>query len=69
MNIQDDIIEKTYNEIEFKELRDRLAMKLYEFLFLWLVEQMNIFYKTVETTNLLKIGILDIFGFENLKKK
>ena len=68
MNIQDDIIEKTYNEIEFKELRDRLAMKLYEFLFLWLVEQMNIFYKTVETTNLLKIGILDIFGFENLKK-
>jgi hypothetical protein len=68
MNIQDEQIEKIYNELEFKELRDNLAMKLYEFLFLWLVEQMNIFYKTVETTNLLKIGILDIFGFENLKK-
>lgn len=68
MNIQDDIIEKIYNETEFKELRDTLAMKLYDFLFLWIVQQMNIFYNNVETTGLLKIGILDIFGFENLKK-
>lgn len=68
LSIQDDNIEKIYNELEFKELRDIFAMKLYEFLFLWLVEQMNIIYKTVETSNLLKIGILDIFGFENLKK-
>ena len=68
INIQGDMIEKVYNETEFYELRDTLAMKLYESLFLWLVEQMNTFYKTVETNNLLKIGILDIFGFENLQK-
>ena len=68
INIQGDMIEKVYNETEFNELRDTLAMKLYESLFLWLVEQMNTFYKTVETNNLLKIGILDIFGFENLQK-
>ena len=67
INIQDETIEKIYTETEFNELRDTLSMKLYEFLFLWLVEQMNNFYQISNTTGLLKIGILDIFGFENLK--
>ena len=67
INIQDEMIEKIYTETEFNELRDTLSMKLYEYLFLWLVEQMNNFYKISNTNGLLKIGVLDIFGFENLK--
>ena len=67
INIQDETIEKIYTETEFNELRDTISMKLYEFLFLWLVEQMNNFYQISNTSGLLKIGVLDIFGFENLK--
>jgi myosin heavy subunit len=67
INIQDETIEKIYTETEFNELRDTISMKLYEFLFLWLVEQMNHFYQISNTSGLLKIGVLDIFGFENLK--
>jgi myosin heavy subunit len=64
IEIQDEQIEKVYNESEFNELRDTLAMKLYEKLFNWLVEQMNLMYEVKEYDY--KIGILDIFGFEDL---
>lgn len=65
IEIQEEQIEKVYNETEFNELRDTLAMKLYEKLFNWLVEQMNLMYEVKEYDY--KIGILDIFGFEDLE--
>jgi myosin heavy subunit len=65
IEIQEEQIEKVYNENEFNELRDTLAMKLYEKLFNWLVEQMNLMYEVKEYDY--KIGILDIFGFEDLE--
>jgi myosin protein heavy chain len=64
--IQDELIEKIYNEEEFNEIRDIFAMKLYDNLFNWLVEQMNIIYDVQYFDH--KIGILDIFGFEDLKE-
>ena len=64
--IQDELIEKIYNEEEFYEIRDIFAMKLYDNLFNWLVEQMNIIYDVQHYDH--KIGILDIFGFEDLKE-
>jgi len=65
IEIQEEQIEKVYNENEFNELRDTLAMKLYEKLFNWLVEQMNLMYEVKEYDY--KVGILDIFGFEDLE--
>jgi myosin heavy subunit len=65
IEIQEEQIEKMYNENEFNELRDTLAMKLYEKLFNWLVEQMNLMYEVKEYDY--KVGILDIFGFEDLE--
>jgi myosin-5 len=47
-------------------------MKLYETLFFWMVDEMNTFNNNKQTeTNdnpLICIGILDIFGFENLSR-
>jgi myosin heavy subunit len=63
--IQQELIEKIYNEDEFNEIRDIFIMKLYDYLFNWLVEQMNIIYDVKSYDH--KIGILDIFGFEDLK--
>ena len=65
INFQEEIIEKIYTEEEFNELRDILGMKLYEYLFNWIVEQMNIMYEVKEYNH--KLGILDIFGFEDLE--
>ncbi len=65
MIIQQETIEKIYNEEEFKETRDILVMKMYDYLFNWLVEQMNDIYDVKYYDH--KIGILDIFGFEDLK--
>lgn len=64
--IQEELIEKIYNEEEFNEIRDIFAMKLYDYLFNWLVDQMNIIYDVNYYDH--KIGILDIFGFEDLKE-
>ena len=64
--IQQELIEKIYNEEEFNEIRDIFVMKLYDYLFNWLVEQMNIIYDVKSYDH--KIGILDIFGFEDLKE-
>ena len=66
IKVQDEIIEKTYDKEEFNEIRDILVMKIYDNLFNWIVEQMNILCN-VETYDY-KIGILDIFGFEDLKE-
>jgi len=66
IKVQDEMIEKTYNKEEFYETRDILIMKIYDNLFNWIVEQMNIMCN-VETYDY-KIGILDIFGFEDLKE-
>jgi len=70
MNVQDETIEKVYNEPEFDEVRDMFAMKLYETLFFWLVDEMNLKNKINESVIQppVSIGILDIFGFENLAK-
>ena len=64
IKVQDEMIEKTYDKEDFNEIRDILVMKIYDNLFNWIVEQMNILCN-VETYDY-KIGILDIFGFEDL---
>jgi len=66
IKVQDEMIEKTYDKEEFNEIRDILVMKIYDNLFNWLVERMNIICN-VEAYEY-KIGILDIFGFEDLKE-
>jgi len=66
IKVQDELIEKTYDKEEFNETRDILVMKIYDNLFNWIVEQMNIMCN-VEKYDY-KIGILDIFGFEDLKE-
>lgn len=70
ITVQEESIEKTYTESEFNETRDMLAMKLYETLFFWIVDEMNTFNNKQPQTNnaLVCIGILDIFGFENLSR-
>lgn len=70
ITVQEETIEKIYTEPEFYEIRDMLAMKLYEILFFWMVDEMNNFNnKQAETNNTYAcIGILDIFGFENLSQ-
>jgi myosin-5 len=66
IKVQDELIEKTYDKDEFNETRDILVMKIYDNLFNWIVEQMNIMCN-VEKYDY-KIGILDIFGFEDLNE-
>jgi len=66
--IGDEVIERMYEPNEFIEIRNTLVMKLYETLFHWIVDTMNTLYITMESgipTN--NLGILDIFGFENLE--
>jgi myosin heavy subunit len=71
--IGDEVIERVYEPTEFIEIRNTLVMKLYETLFYWIVDTMNTLYTTTIDsaidTNTLKrtLGILDIFGFENLE--
>lgn len=64
IKILDDIIEKSYEEHEFFEIRNKFIMKLYDTLFQWIVDQMNIIFNVDKYDRVL--GILDIFGFENL---
>jgi myosin heavy subunit len=66
IKVQDEMIEKTYDKEEFNEIRDILVMKIYNNLFSWIVDRMNIICN-VETYDY-KIGILDIFGFEDLEE-
>lgn len=73
--IGDEVIERTYEANEFIEMRNTLVMKLYETLFHWIVDTMNTLYTTMTTTESIiytnnpsrTLGILDIFGFENLE--
>lgn len=68
--IGDEVIERVYEPNEFIEIRNTLVMKLYETLFHWIVDTMNTLY-TVDSVNVNNarrtLGILDIFGFENLE--
>lgn len=64
LKILDDIIEKKYEKLEFYEIRNKLIMKLYDSLFQWIVDQMNIIFNVDKYERVL--GILDIFGFEDL---
>jgi len=76
-DIGGEIIRKIYNNSEFIEICDTFAMKLYEKLFNWIVNDINIFFKientdnannlnnTNNTNNTNILGLLDIFGFEN----
>ena len=66
IKVQEEMIEKFYNNDEFNEIRDIFVMKIYDNLFNWIVERMNIICN-VETYDY-KIGILDIFGFEDLNQ-
>ena len=66
IKVQEEQIEKTYDKEEFNETRDILVMKIYDNLFNWIVEQMNIMCNVEKYEY--KIGILDIFGFEDLKE-
>jgi len=66
IKVQDELIEKTYDKEEFYETRDILIMKIYDNLFNWIVERMNIICNVEKYEY--KIGILDIFGFEDLKE-
>lgn len=68
MNVQGEIIYKTYTQEESDELRGILAMKMYCALFDWIVTRMNSIYQISPDENISTIGILDIFGFENLQK-
>eukprot|EP01097_Dermamoeba_algensis_P009393 TRINITY_DN660_c0_g1_i10.p1 TRINITY_DN660_c0_g1~~TRINITY_DN660_c0_g1_i10.p1 ORF type:complete len:779 (+),score=206.65 TRINITY_DN660_c0_g1_i10:954-3290(+) len=50
-------------------VRDALAKGLYERLFLWLVSHINTKIKSsLSTTEILSIGLLDIYGFEIFQK-
>jgi myosin V len=50
-------------------MRDRLAMTLYYSLFKWIMAEINLaLSEKTSTTALSWIGILDIFGFENIEK-
>lgn len=66
IKILDDVVEKTYEENEFYEIRNKLIMKLYDSLFQWIVAHMNIIFNVDKYDKVL--GILDIFGFEDLSK-
>jgi myosin protein heavy chain len=66
IKILDDIVEKTYDQTEFCEIRNKLIMKLYDSLFQWIVAHMNIIFNVDKFDKVL--GILDIFGFEDLSK-
>ena len=66
--IGDEVIERVYEPHEFIEIRNTLVMKLYETLFYWIVDTMNTLYTVIDTNTAKQtLGILDIFGFENLE--
>jgi myosin heavy subunit len=70
-DIGGEIIKKKYTNVEFIEICDTFAMKLYEKLFLWIVENLNNLFKIQNfehsQNNMNTLGLLDIFGFENFE--
>ena len=54
-----------YTENEIKNYIDSLAKELYNKLFLWIVEKLNVNLENkTDENNIKTIGLLDIFGFE-----
>ena len=75
-DIGGELIKKTYTNLEFIEICDTFAMKLYEKLFYYIVENLNTIFRIENTEygyeiknnitdNMNTLGLLDIFGFEN----
>ena len=59
-----DIIFKPINKNECNTLKDSLCKRLYEKLFIWLVNRINM---SNQDKSLKTIGLLDIFGFEKFE--
>ena len=54
-----------YSEKEIKNFIDSLAKELYNKLFLWIVEKLNVNLENkIDENDIKTIGLLDIFGFE-----
>ncbi|KAF0992338.1 hypothetical protein HZS_5791, partial [Henneguya salminicola] len=60
-----------FSSFKIKTVRDSLAKVIYSFLFEWIVKRINMELKSENlSTNFINVSIkiLDIFGFENIKK-
>ena len=71
------IVEVPFSVTEANDARDALAKTLYDRLFQWVVAKINLSFQKQNAKHaaatggggeVLKIGILDIFGFEQFKK-
>ena len=62
-------IERRNTIVQAMDTRDAIAKALYGRLFSWIVNKINpvLHPSNSESSNLLSIGILDIFGFENFR--
>lgn len=62
-------IERLNTIVQAMDTRDAIAKALYGRLFSWIVNKINpmLHPYTNESTHVLSIGILDIFGFENFR--
>ena len=66
-SIADEHIKIIYTNVEFIEVCNTFAMKLYEKLFTYIVDNINILFKVEKNNTLSTIGLLDIFGFESIE--
>lgn len=62
-------VDKKYTCTKAADVRDALAKALYARLFQWIVSRLNGHLQPIASQDQLNIGILDIFGFENLDRK
>lgn len=62
--IAQNVIMKDLNEVDSAAARDSFSKILYDYLFKWLIQQVNISLKCSIETRSSFIGVLDIFGFE-----
>ena len=63
-------ITKQRTPMQASDCRDALTKALYSRLFSWVVNNINQLLEPLEINqeNILEIGVLDIFGFENFVK-
>ena len=69
------MVQVPFSVAEANDARDALAKTLYERVFKWVVAKINLNFKkkneykaAAGSNNVLKIGILDIFGFEKFRR-
>lgn len=63
---RNEVTVKLLNKVQAQDMRDSVSKSIYDWLFNWLVEKINI-TTDVDTMCQQWIGLLDIFGFEDFK--